>query len=119
MLRECVVSCTASLLFLFQFPSETCSHQKRKEERTRSQSKFFIFLESRNNYFMCSKTNRKSQNYNPSTKTHGRKSIICVQSHLDLFVCLFVCVEVLRPSQPYGVMSSAVGLPNHTITGQA
>ena len=31
----------------------------------------------------------------------------------------FVCVEVLRPSQPNGVMSSAVSLPNHTITGQA
>ena len=33
--------------------------------------------------------------------------------------CLFVCVEVLRPSQPNGVMSSMVGLPNHTFTGQA
>ena len=48
--------------------------------------------------------------------------------------CLFVCVEVLRPSQPNGVMSSAVslpkdvnntiilyvfGLPNHTFSGQA
>ena len=32
--------------------------------------------------------------------------------------CLFVCVEVLRPSQPNGVMSSAVSLPNHTFTGQ-
>ena len=35
-----------------------------------------------------------------------------------LFVC-FVCVEVLRPSQPSGVISSAVSLPNHTFTGQA
>ena len=32
---------------------------------------------------------------------------------------LFVCVEVLRPSQLSGVMSSAVSLPNHTFTGQA
>ena len=32
---------------------------------------------------------------------------------------LFVCVEVLRPSQLNGVMSSAVSLPNHTFTGQA
>ena len=32
---------------------------------------------------------------------------------------LFVCVEVLRPSQPNGVMSSAVSLPNHTFTRQA
>ena len=30
----------------------------------------------------------------------------------------FVCVEVLRPSQPNGVMSSMVSLPNHTFTGQ-
>ena len=32
---------------------------------------------------------------------------------------MFVCVEVLRPSQPNEVMSSAVSLPNHTFTGQA
>ena len=32
--------------------------------------------------------------------------------------CLFVCIEVLRPRQPNGVMSSAVSLPNHTVTGQ-
>ena len=31
----------------------------------------------------------------------------------------FVCVEVLRPSQPNRVMSSVVSLPNHTFTGQA
>ena len=31
----------------------------------------------------------------------------------------FVCVEVLRPSQPNGVMLSAVSLPNHMFTGQA
>ena len=37
----------------------------------------------------------------------------------DLLYVLFVCVEVLRPSQPSGVMSSAVSLPNHTFTGQA
>ena len=34
-------------------------------------------------------------------------------------ICLFVCVEVLWPSQPNGVMSSAVSLPNHMFTGQA
>ena len=34
-------------------------------------------------------------------------------------VAAFVCVEVLRPSQPNGVMLSAVSLPNHTFTGQA
>ena len=31
----------------------------------------------------------------------------------------FVCVEVLRPSQPNGVMSSTVSLPSHMFTGQA
>ena len=35
------------------------------------------------------------------------------------FKILFVCVEVLRPNQPNGVMSSAVSLPSHTFTGQA
>ena len=34
-------------------------------------------------------------------------------------ICFFVCVEVLLPSQPNGVMSSAVSLLNHTFTGQA
>ena len=32
---------------------------------------------------------------------------------------LFVCVEVLWPSQPNGVMLSVVSLPNHILTGQA
>ena len=31
----------------------------------------------------------------------------------------FVCVEVLKPSQPSGVMSSMVSLPNHTFIEQA
>ena len=31
----------------------------------------------------------------------------------------FVCVEVLQPSQPNGVMLSVVSLLNHTFTGQA
>ena len=29
---------------------------------------------------------------------------------------MFVCVEVLRPSQPNQVMLSVVSLPNHTFT---
>ena len=36
-----------------------------------------------------------------------------------LQMCLFVCVEVLRHSQPNGVRTSMVSLPNHTFTGQA
>ena len=39
--------------------------------------------------------------------------------HLSAGLPDFVCVEVLRPCQPSGVMSSAVSLPNHTFTGQA
>ena len=35
-----------------------------------------------------------------------------------VLVCI-VCVEVLRPRQPNGVMSSAGSLPKHTFTGQA
>ena len=35
------------------------------------------------------------------------------------YMLLFVCVELLWPSQPNGVMLSAVSLPNHTFTGQA
>ena len=31
---------------------------------------------------------------------------------------MFVCVEVLQPSKPNGVMSNTVSLPNHTFTGQ-
>ena len=41
------------------------------------------------------------------------------KSYKVIELCLFVCVEVLRPSQPSGVMSSAVTLPNHLFTGQA
>ena len=37
---------------------------------------------------------------------------------LEISFKLF-CAEVLRPSRPNGVMSSAVSLPNHTFTGQA
>ena len=35
------------------------------------------------------------------------------------FFVFFFCVEVLRPSQPNGVMLSVVSLHNHTFTGQA
>ena len=48
-----------------------------------------------------------------------RVSTVANLFSLGISICLFVCVEVLRPSQPNGVMSSAVSLPNHTFTGQA
>ena len=46
-------------------------------------------------------------------------SIVIVRLRPQADLVLFVCVEVLRPSQPNGVMSSTVSLPNHTFTGQA
>ena len=39
--------------------------------------------------------------------------------YVALTLEMAVCVEFLRPSQPNGVMPSAVSLPNHTFTGQA
>ena len=54
--------------------------------------------------------------------SEGMFSNVTVHLHLYKKVwkkVRFVCVEVLRPSQPNGVMSSAVSLPNHTFTGQA
>ena len=38
---------------------------------------------------------------------------------LALSAVFLFCVEVLRPSQPIGVISSTGSLPNHTFTGQA
>ena len=43
----------------------------------------------------------------------------CHDTSFKFYLPLFVCGKVLRPSQPNGVMSSAVSLPNHTFTGQA
>ena len=49
-----------------------------------------------------------------------RNILLLSRADLKLCVALYlVCVEVLRPSQNTGVMSSIVSLPNHTFTGQA
>ena len=45
--------------------------------------------------------------------------MLCARETILTFFFMFVCVEVLWPSQPNGVMSSAISLPNHTFTGQA
>ena len=42
-----------------------------------------------------------------------------MKDSVQLSAVLFVCVEILWPSQPNGVMSSMVSLPSHTFTGQA
>ena len=50
---------------------------------------------------------------------HQLTLIDVVRSNFNMYVYVFICVEVLGPSQPNGVMSSEVSLPNHTFTGQA
>ena len=45
--------------------------------------------------------------------------ILCSLFPKITLVPLFVRIEVLRLSQPSGVMSRAVNLPNHTFIGQA
>ena len=45
--------------------------------------------------------------------------LVCSLLVFSLTCTYFICVEILRPSQPNGVMSSAVRIPNHTFTGQA
>ena len=49
----------------------------------------------------------------------GTKYLLKIRNHAPQKTKNSMCVEVLRPSQPNGVMSSAVSLPNHTFTGQA
>ena len=56
--------------------------------------------------------NRKSQKLSPLYK------MVEINQVYQVFL-KFVCVEVLWPSRPNGVMSSAVSSPNHTFTGQA
>ena len=46
-------------------------------------------------------------------------SLILEESLGSFQMYLFVCVEVLWPSQSNRVMLSMVSLPNHTFTGQA
>ena len=56
----------------------------------------------------------------PFTSSYLEPCFHCNICSLKINLCgEFVCVEVLWPSQPNGVMSSAVSLPNHTFTGQA
>ena len=51
-----------------------------------------------------------------SKETYVVGEVLLMSTHN---ICLFVFVlRFLRPSQPNGVMSSTVSLPNHTFTGQ-
>ena len=52
-------------------------------------------------------------------KSKKSKELIWLQIYYSKFTSLlFVCVEVLQPSQPNGVISSVVSLPNHTLLGR-
>ena len=54
------------------------------------------------------------------TETHFvSKDDTILPEMCKLWMHKFVCSFVLRPSQPNGVMSSTVSLPNSTFTGQA
>ena len=53
------------------------------------------------------------------TEEQKTQHLKCAQELLKTYKGCIVCVEVLRPSQPNGVMSSAVSLPNHKFTRQA
>ena len=53
------------------------------------------------------------------TKKKKRVNLSNSRPKIIPVVVLFIYVEVLWPSQPNGVMSSVVSLPNHTFTGQA
>ena len=53
-----------------------------------------------------------------SQTCHSNRNIALINCN-QLKGSLFVCVEVLWPSQHTGVMLSMVSLPNHMFTGQA
>ena len=69
---------------------------------------------------MCKVLKRSTEDVRGADFTKYALLVIIQISYLKNYKeTLFVCVEVLRPSQPNGAMSSAVSLPNHTFTGQA
>ena len=62
---------------------------------------------------------KKKKNMKYRVCSCGLMKIFAKTSKGQKMLVMSVCVEVLRPSQPNGVMSSAVSLPNHTFTGHA
>ena len=88
-----------------------------------------VFWGKYGKYFKMSSTENSTQSAQHSS---GSVLLAILPAYLDRpaihqifgytqlgLICTFVCVEVLWPSQPNRVMSSAVSLPNHTFTGQA
>ena len=81
---------------------------------------FFLFLHDNTYCRTRFSLEMQCQTFSMSS-THS--ICFCAEKNLYLAIpflySIFVCVEVLQPSQPSGVMSSAVSLPNHMFTGQA
>ena len=85
---------------------------------------FFLFLFSKRSHdiSMCSKFHNWHLNvffisklqiqYTDSFYTNRKKKYWAKHTHVVMDKS-FVCVEVLPPSQPNGVMLSVVSLPNH------
>ena len=111
--------------------SSLCFDVTITRSATEKQNAFNQYLQDNPNYLnMQDKANRVAPDQTPQnvasirvyTVSHSSSSFMAHQqtsSNFTLVMLNFVCVEVLRPSQPNGVMSSAVSLPNHAFTGQA
>ena len=63
--------------------------------------------------------NKSLQGQNVPTMLKDHIFLVMYFVRMELTFSLFVYVEVLRPSQSIGVMSSAVSLPYHIFTGLA
>ena len=85
-----------------QIKADLCSKKKKKKKKTKT------------------KKTHTQQNYgNPPIGIPLPTYVFTIFYGETWWYTLFVCIEILRPSQLNGVMSSAVSLPNHTFTGQA
>ena len=97
--------------FWFKF---SLRHNTARNQKLQVTGQDYIFSWIKTNV-SWRKKGRKKISGQPSIWPQGYKTFFMLNSAEHEFVC----VEVLRPSQPNGVMSSAVSLPNHTFTGQA
>ena len=97
------------------FPSERAGWGRRDDTGVLTIFKISSLFSHPGVQKFCLKFPRRTSNFQ-----HILHAVAGKESFYLMPVCgKFVCVEVLRPSQPNGVMSSAVSLPNHTFTGQA
>ena len=95
--------------YIITFKNNQPEKKKKKKKKKKTEKKADDSHEMSNLIF-----SHINKSYNGLIPVLRQMWLIVKVSHLG-----FVCFEVLRPSQPSGVMSSAVSLPNHTFTGQA